>query len=111
MKMLSKRQMTELVLYSPAHIARLEVAGLFPLRVFAPGNPLADRLCIIDPSDVEYLVALNLFDVGMERINQYSQLERENLINGVLELYDFVIGSLLDAGMPQKQSVIFRYIN
>lgn len=31
--MLSKRQVTELVLYSPQHIARLEAAGLFPKRV------------------------------------------------------------------------------
>lgn len=83
------------------------IAGM---SVFAPGEPLADRLCIIDPTDVEWPVALNLFDVGMERINQYSQLDRERLINGILELYDFVLGSLLDAGMTQKQSVIFRYI-
>ena len=80
------------------------------LAVFAPGGPLADRLCLIDPTDVEWPVALNLFDVGLERINQYSQLDRERLINGVLELYDFVLGSLLDAGMTQKQTVIFRYI-
>ena len=33
MKMLSKRQVTELVLYSPQHIARLEKAGQFPKRV------------------------------------------------------------------------------
>jgi len=31
--MLSKRQVKELVLYSPQHIARLEAAGLFPKRV------------------------------------------------------------------------------
>lgn len=80
------------------------------LAVFAPDGPLADRLCLIDPTDVEWPVALNLFDVGLERINQYSQLDRERLINGVLELYDFVLGSLLDAGMTQKQTVIFRYI-
>ncbi len=78
--------------------------------MFAPGSPLAQRLCIIDPTDVEWPVALNLFDAGMDRINQYSQLDRERLINGILELYDFVLGSLLDAGMTQKQSVIFRYI-
>ena len=83
------------------------IAGM---SIFAPGQPLADRLCLIDPTDVEWPVALNLFDVGMERINQYSQLDRERLINGILELYDFVLGSLLDAGMTQKQSVIFRYI-
>ena len=32
-KMLSKRQVKELVLYSPQHIARLEAAGQFPKRV------------------------------------------------------------------------------
>ncbi len=33
MKMLSKKQVREMVLYSPAHIARLEKAGKFPNRV------------------------------------------------------------------------------
>ncbi len=33
MRILSKRQLKELVLYSPQHIARLEKAGKFPLRV------------------------------------------------------------------------------
>ncbi len=33
MRILSKRQLRELVLYSPQHIARLEKAGQFPLRV------------------------------------------------------------------------------
>lgn len=33
MRILSKRQLTELVLYSPQHIARLEKAGQFPKRV------------------------------------------------------------------------------
>ena len=80
------------------------------LSLFAPGQPLHDRLVLIDPTDVEWPVALNLFDFGLERIDQYAPLDRERLINGVLELYDFVLGSLLDAGMTQKQSVIFRYI-
>ena len=56
------------------------IAGM---SVFAQGGPLADRLVLIDPTDVEWPVALNLFDVGMERINQYSQLDRERLINGI----------------------------
>lgn len=33
MKMLSKKEVRELVLYSPAHIARLEKSGQFPKRV------------------------------------------------------------------------------
>lgn len=33
MRMLSRRQLKEMVLYSPQHIARLEKAGKFPKRV------------------------------------------------------------------------------
>ena len=33
MKILSKKALRELVLYSPQHIARLEKAGRFPKRV------------------------------------------------------------------------------
>ena len=38
MRMLSKRQVKELVLYSPQHIARLEAAGQFPIRVKLGNN-------------------------------------------------------------------------
>ena len=86
------------------------IRNISSLSLFAPGQPLADRLVVIDPTDIEYPVALNLFDVGMDRIKQSSPLEQERTINGVLELYGFVLSSLLDAQMTQKQSVIFRYI-
>jgi prophage regulatory protein len=33
MKLLSRKQLRELVLYSPQHIDRLEKVGLFPKRV------------------------------------------------------------------------------
>lgn len=80
------------------------------LSRFAPGQPLHERIVVIDPTDVEYPVSLNLFDVGIDRLNAYPMLERERLTNSILELYDFVLGSLLEAGMTQKQSVIFRYV-
>jgi prophage regulatory protein len=38
MRILSKRQLKELVLYSPQHIARLEKARKFPLRVILGPN-------------------------------------------------------------------------
>lgn len=83
------------------------IAGL---ALFAPGGPLHERVVIIDPSDVEWPVSLNLFDVGMERLAGYAPLERERLTNSILELYDFVLGTLLSAEMTQKQNVIFRYV-
>ncbi|MEM7241529.1 MAG: type IV secretory system conjugative DNA transfer family protein [Pseudomonadota bacterium] len=69
-----------------------------------------DNLVLIDPTDVDFPVCLNLFDVQMDRINAYSRLHREQMLNGILELYDFVLGALLGAEMTQKQSVIFRYV-
>ena len=38
MRILSKRQLKELVLYSPQHIARMEKAGRFPRRVVLGPN-------------------------------------------------------------------------
>jgi prophage regulatory protein len=38
MRLLSKRQVKEMVLYSPQHIARLEATGQFPKRVKLGAN-------------------------------------------------------------------------
>ena len=38
MRIISKRQLKELVLYSPQHIARLEKAGNFPKRIMLGPN-------------------------------------------------------------------------
>ncbi|WP_461425257.1 type IV secretory system conjugative DNA transfer family protein [Gymnodinialimonas sp.] len=69
-----------------------------------------DRIVLIDPEDIEWPVSLNLFSAGQERLEGYSALERERLTNSIIELYDFVLGSLLGAGMTSKQSVVFRYV-
>jgi prophage regulatory protein len=39
MRLLSKRQLKEMVLYSPQHIQRLENAGRFPRRVRLGNGP------------------------------------------------------------------------
>ncbi|MFC3615619.1 type IV secretory system conjugative DNA transfer family protein [Lutimaribacter marinistellae] len=69
-----------------------------------------DRIVLIDPEDIHYPVCLNLFSVGQDRLEGYDPLERERLTNSIIELYDFVLGSLLSAGMTAKQSVVFRYV-
>ena len=53
MKMLSKRQVRELVLYSPQHIARLEAAGQFPKRVRLGNN----RVGWVEAEVLEWLQA------------------------------------------------------
>ncbi len=102
----ARQERTVIILDSQGDLIR----NVSNLKIFAPGQPLHDRVVIIDPTDVEWPVSLNLFDVGLERLDQYSQLDRERLTNSILELYDFVLGSLLSAEMTQKQNVIFRYV-
>lgn len=51
MRILSKRQLKELVLYSPQHIARLEKAGKFPNRVVLGPN----RVGWVEAEIVEWL--------------------------------------------------------
>lgn len=69
-----------------------------------------DRIVLIDPEDIAFPVSLNLFSVGQDRLDTYDALDRERLTNSIIELYDFVLGSLLSAGMTSKQSVVFRYV-
>jgi hypothetical protein len=86
------------------------IRKLSRLAAFDPAGALAESLIIIDPSDVEHPPALNMFDVNFERLGHYSAAAREQILNGVIELYDYMFGSLLGAELTQKQSVIFRYI-
>ena len=79
------------------------------LRVFAPGQPLHGKLVVIDPSDIEYPVQLNLFAIGNSRINSYSLLDRERLLNSAIELYDFVLAALLGSEMTGRQGTLFRF--
>lgn len=71
---------------------------------------LSDRLILIDPTDIEYPPALNLFDFGLDRLTQYSPVEREKLVNGAIALYEYLFGALLGAELTQRQGVIFRFL-
>jgi hypothetical protein len=85
---------------------------LIRLDLFDPDTPgsLADRLVLIDPADVEFPAALNLFDAHLDRLADYRPVDRERVLNGVVELYEVFFGALLGAELTQKQGVIFRYL-
>lgn len=85
---------------------------LIRLELFSPDVPgsLADRLVLIDPSDIEYPAALNLFDAHLDRTEGYSPVDRERVLNGVVALYETFFGEMLGAELTQKQGVVFRYL-
>ena len=82
------------------------------LSLFAPDHTdsLADRLILVDPNDIEYPVALNMFDCNRERMEGYGAADRERLLNGTISLYSYLFGALLGAELTDKQGVIFKYL-
>jgi hypothetical protein len=84
------------------------VRTLSHLARFDPA--LDDRLVILDPADTTWPLRLNMFDINRARIDQLSLGAREQILAGIVELYDYIFGSLLGAELTQKQSVVFRYI-
>lgn len=73
-------------------------------------SPLAGRLVIIDPEDVEHPPALNMFDMTNARLAGYSLAHREQIEAGVIELYNYIFGALA-AELTQKQSTAFAYVS
>jgi len=88
------------------------ISKIAHLEMFAPNNAdgIAERLMLIDPNEVENPPALNMFDINMDRINSYSAADRERIMNGTIELYNYIFGALLGAEMTQKQNVIFGFL-
>jgi len=88
------------------------ISKLVRLDLFDPkhDHSLADRLVLIDPSDIEYPPSLNLFDAHVERLVEYRLADRERVLNGVVELYETMFGEMLGAELTQKQGVVFRYL-
>jgi Type IV secretion-system coupling protein DNA-binding domain len=66
-----------------------------------------DRLVIIDPE--QYSPALNMFDTINARAAEYSELHREQLQAGVIELYNYIFASIA-AEMTSRQSTAFAFV-
>ncbi len=71
---------------------------------------LDDRLIILDPADTEWPLKLNLFDVNRARLESLPRGQREQILAGIIELYDYIFGALLGSELTAKQSVVFRFL-
>jgi hypothetical protein len=80
------------------------------LDLFDPEHGrLTDRLIIIDPEDVEHPPALNMFDMGSQRLANYTAAQREQVEAATIELYDYIFRAL-SADLTSKQGVAFAFV-
>lgn len=71
---------------------------------------LKDKLVIIDPTDVQFPAAINMFAMDEARLTSYGPVEREKVQNSAIALYEHFFGELLGAELTAKQGVVFKYL-
>lgn len=104
----------ELVANNEASVVVMEsnrdlIKAIEGLKIFAPGEVLDGKLLSIDAEDVEWPIALNLFDVGMDQMDSYSPADREAMHNALLTLYDYIFNALLSADLTSRQNTLFNF--
>lgn len=72
-------------------------------------NSLSDKLIYINPEQVEYPAALNMFSLNTDTEN-VSELDKQILVNSAVDLYQYLFGALFGAELTSKQGIIFRYL-
>lgn len=87
------------------------ISKIARLECFHPAyGALKDRLIIIDPTDVQFPAAINMFAMNEERLASYGPVEREKVQNSAIALYEHFFSELLGAELTSKQGVVFKYI-
>jgi hypothetical protein len=71
---------------------------------------IQERLVLISPKDIHYPPAINIFDVGRNRIAQYDQATKEQVVAGAIQTLDYLFSGIVGADLTAKQSVFFRFV-
>ncbi|SDP80718.1 type IV secretory system conjugative DNA transfer family protein [Desulforhopalus singaporensis] len=71
---------------------------------------LAEKLILIDPTDTDFPVCLNMFALNARGMSGLSNTQREMLLNATVDLYSYMFGALFGAELTQRQRVIFNYL-
>ena len=70
-----------------------------------------DRLIIINPRDMEYPIAVNLFAVNQERLAKYDEVTREQVNSGLIQVFDYFFSGMMGSDLTAKMTVPFRYMS
>jgi hypothetical protein len=66
------------------------------------------RAIIIDPSDIDFPIGLNLFDVGFD--TTVDPKIKETIQNNTIDFFEYFFSALLGNELTGKQGTLFRYI-
>lgn len=78
-------------------------------ELFGEDSALRDQVVLIDPTDIEFPVALNMFDAGISDAS-LRPVDRERILHQTIELYEYFFGALLGAELTARQGIVFKYL-
>lgn len=79
------------------------------LRAFAPGEALAGKLIYLEP-DLEYPLALNIFDIGLADLGRLSASQREDIVASACEVVEFLFTGLLGGELSDNMTMLYKYL-
>jgi hypothetical protein len=85
------------------HLERLSPTG----NDFNRGNR---RVTLITPRDIQHPPALNVFALNRARLGEYDEEQKEQVVAGAIQTFDYLFSGLLGADLTAKQSVFFRFV-
>ena len=80
---------------------------------FDPDNPhsLADRLLIVDTTDVEWTPSINMFDMSTSQLDSLSPRNREKVLTEVIDGVSFILSKLItETGTSHNMDAVLRFL-
>jgi hypothetical protein len=82
---------------------------LSTLKLFGKGEPLDGKLIYLEP-DLEFPLALNLFDIGLTDMGRLTASQREDMVSSACEVVEFMFTSLLGGDLSDNMTMLYKYL-
>lgn len=85
------------------------IGRLASLKYFDKGGPLEGKLIYLEP-DLQFPLALNIFDIRMSEMGRLSEEQREEIVSSACEVVEFLFTGLLSGELSDNMTMLYRYL-
>jgi hypothetical protein len=78
-------------------------------KLFAPGQPLDGKLIYLEP-DLDFPLALNIFDIGLTDMGRLTASQREDIVSSACEVVEFLFTGLLGGELSDNMTMLYKYL-
>lgn len=85
------------------------IGRLSRLKVFGPGQALDGKLIYLEP-DLDYPLALNIFDIGAQALGRLTASQREDIVSSACDVVEFLFTGLLGGELSDNMTLLYKYL-